>query len=256
MIGSRIPRFLLYATTLGVIVAAIMLSMFYGQYRWLARQLVTTSYEEHRVLLEASFERRLRADLHAIADTLPVENGDENALLNALRRAMAADPDLIGLRYEDDAGQTWASGNYPDVPYTSEVMWLDEQLLMTYPVIRGERELGHVTGAIELTALRSELENFAAELERKEIESRELSFLWIGGGTVAILLLCSVVVWLLARGQTRRIRQLKAQAERLSDADFGEPLPETRGDELGALAAVFNQMRDRLRQTSTAFSRA
>ncbi|MBT8107578.1 MAG: EAL domain-containing protein [Gammaproteobacteria bacterium] len=250
MIGSRIPRFLLYATTLGVIVAAIMLSMFYGQYRWLARQLVATSYEEHRVLLEASFERRLRADLHAIADMLPVDAGDENALLTGLERAMAANPDLVGLRYEDDAGQTWTSGIYPDVPYTSELTWLDEQLLMTYPVIRGERELGHVSGAIELTALRSELDNFAAQLGRKEIESRELSYLWIGGGTVAVLLLCGLVVWLLARSQTRRIRQLKAQAERFSDADFGEPLPETRGDELGALAAVFNQMRDRLRRTT------
>ena len=250
MIGSRIPRFLFYATTLGVIVAAIMLSMFYGQYRWLARQLVATSYEEHRVLLEASFERRLRADLHAIADMLPVDAGDENALLTGLERAMAANPDLVGLRYEDDAGQTWTSGVYPDVPYTSELTWLDEQLLMTYPVIRGERELGQVSGAIELTAIRSELDNFAAQLARQEIESRELSYLWIGGGTVAVLLLCGLVVWLLARSQTRRIRQLKAQAERFSDADFGEPLPETRGDELGALAAVFNQMRDRLRQTT------
>ncbi len=52
MIGSRIPRFLLYATTLGVIVAAIMLSMFYGQYRWLANQIVSTSSDEHRALVE------------------------------------------------------------------------------------------------------------------------------------------------------------------------------------------------------------
>ena len=52
------------------------------------------------------------------------------------------------------------------------------------------------------------------------------------------------------RGQTRRIRELKAQAERFRDADFGEPLPESRGDELGALAAVFNDMRDKLRTTT------
>ena len=73
MIGRRIPRLLLYATTLGVIVAALMLSMFYGQYRWLARQIVATSYEEHRSLVEASFERRMRAQLHEVADTLPAD---------------------------------------------------------------------------------------------------------------------------------------------------------------------------------------
>ena len=250
MIGSRFPRLLLYATTLGVVVAASMLSMFYGQYRWLARQIVATSYEEHRELLEASFERRLRADLHAIADALPVADSDANAMLNALKRAMATNPDLVGLRYEDDEGRSWASGNYPDVPYTSEVSWLDEQLLMTYPVIRDGEERGHVAGAIHLTALQTELENFAAQLARKEIESRELSYLWIGGGTLAVLVLCGLVVSVFVRGQTRRIRQLKAQAERFRDADFGEPLPETRGDELGALAAVFNEMRDRLRKTT------
>jgi len=51
MIGSRIPRFILYATVLGTVVAVIMLSMFYGQYRWLARQIMSTGYEEHRALL-------------------------------------------------------------------------------------------------------------------------------------------------------------------------------------------------------------
>jgi HAMP domain-containing protein len=57
-------------------------------------------------------------------------------------------------------------------------------------------------------------------------------------------------VWLITRGQTKRIRQLKAQAEKFRDADFGDPLPETGGDELGALASVFNDMRDRLRTTT------
>ena len=250
MIGSRIPRFLLYATTLGVVVAAIMLSMFYGQYRWLAHQITATSYEEHRVLLEGSFERRLRADLHAIADTLPVESGDENAILNAVKRAMAAHPELVGLRYEDAAGQAFVSGNYPDISGSSEVTWLDEQLLMTYPVVRNDQEFGYIAGVIPLLAFHAELAEFAAQLKRKEVESRKLSYLWIGGGTVAMLVLCGIVVWLLVRGQTRRIRQLKAQAERFSDADFGEPLPETRGDELGALAAVFNRMRDKLRTTT------
>jgi diguanylate cyclase (GGDEF)-like protein/PAS domain S-box-containing protein len=40
------------------------------------------------------------------------------------------------------------------------------------------------------------------------------------------------------------------QAEKLRDADFGEPLPITQGDALGELAAVFNDMRERLRTTT------
>ena len=104
MIGSRIPRFLLYATTLGVIVAAIMLSMFYGQYRWLANQIVSTSYSEHRALLEASFERRMRAEMHAIADTLPSEpTADPNSMRNALSRAMTSAPSRFSPRASSSA---------------------------------------------------------------------------------------------------------------------------------------------------------
>lgn len=39
----------------GFAVGFIMLSMFYGQYRWLADQILTTSESEHQVFLEASY---------------------------------------------------------------------------------------------------------------------------------------------------------------------------------------------------------
>ncbi|MDH3820497.1 MAG: hypothetical protein OEU59_05190, partial [Gammaproteobacteria bacterium] len=79
MIGSRFPRLLLHAAALGIAGAAIMLSLFYGQYWRLANQIESASYEEHRSLLEASFERRSRADLHAVADRLPDDLTDIDA---------------------------------------------------------------------------------------------------------------------------------------------------------------------------------
>jgi len=251
MIGSRIPRFVLYATALGVVVGGIMLSMFYGQYRWLANQIVATSYEEHRTLLEASFERRMRAELHAIASEMPTDsNAEPEAVRRTLRRAMTANPELIGIRFTSTTGEAWSSGSFPPVEYVAETTWLDEQMLITYPAIRDQQEIGHVSGAFSLATFRADLTSFTEEVQTKEDESRRVSYLWIGGGTVAVLLLCGAVVWLLVREQTRRIRQLKAQAERFRDADFGEPLPANRGDELGELAAVFNDMRDKLRTTT------
>ena len=41
-----------------------------------------------------------------------------------------------------------------------------------------------------------------------------------------------------------------ASRKTTATADFGEPLIETRDDELGDLASVFNDMRDRLRSTT------
>ncbi len=239
----------MYATALGIVVAAIMLSLFYAQYHWLANQIVTTSYEEHRALLEASYERRMRAQLHAIADSLP-DDASSTQLGNALSRAMNANPSLNGIRFVDNSSRTWSSGNYPRNQDGAETVWLEQQLLLTYPVMRGDRQIGSLSGAFSLAPLQDDLLGFTEVLQTKEGESRRASYFWIGGATTAMLLLCGGIVWLIVRGQTRRIRELKSQAERFRDADFGEPLPESRGDELGALASVFNDMRDRLRTTT------
>ena len=252
MIGSRIPRFILYAAVLGTVVGAIMLSMFYGQYRWLARQIMSTSFEEHRTLLEDSFERRARADLHAIADALPgsLDAGNATTITGALNRALAGHPKLAGLRLTTDAGESWSSGDFSQFDDVTEAVWLDEYLLLPYPVTADSMAVGRISGAFELTSLREDLSSFARELSAEEGESRRASVLWIGGGTLAVLLLCGAVVSMIVREQTRRIRLLKAQAERFRDADFGEPLPAKRDDELGALASVFNDLRDKLLTTT------
>ncbi len=249
MTGSKIPRLLLYATAIGIVVSAIMLSLFYAQYHWLANQIVHTSYEEHRTLLEASFERRMRAQLHAVVDSLPDEPNDIQ-VSNTLSRAMTANPNLNGIGYRDGSGRTWSSGSLPSGHGDGETIWLTQQLLMSYPVIRDGREVGRMSAAFNLVPLQDDLLDFTEVLYTKEGESRRASYFWIGGGTTVMLLLSGGIFALIVRGQTRRIRELKAQAERFRDSDFGEPLPETQGDELGSLAAVFNDMRDRLRKTT------
>jgi len=252
MIGSRIPRFLLYATVLGTVAAVIMLSMFYGQYRWLANQIMSTSYEEHGTLLQARFERHALAELRAISGTLPADlaTADEEAVAVTLNRALITDPELTGLQVTLSSGLTVSSGSYPRVDHGTSVTWLDDLLLQTTPVIRNELEVGRIAGAFDLASLHADLADFSTALRAKEGESRRLGFLWIVGGTIVVMLLCGAIIALLVHGQTKRIRQLKAQAEKFRDADFGDPLPESRGDELGALAAVFNDMRDKLRTTT------
>ena len=242
----------MHAFALGIAGAAIMLSLFYSQYWWLANQIESASYAEQRSLLEASFERRARADLHAIAHRLPddLADVDTRIIRQELNRALTVHPELIGIRLASAAGETWSSGSFPQDVIVTKATWLEEQLLLTFPVDRDGKVIGELTGSFELDSLKSELAAFAARLKAREDESRRVSFMWIGGGTLAVLIICLSIVWLLTRGQTRRIRQLKAQAEKFRDADFGEPLPETDGDELGALASVFNDMRDHLRATT------
>ena len=76
------------------------------------------------------------------------------------------------------------------------------------------------------------------------------SFRWIAGGSLLALVVGLSVIVLIVRRQSDRIHDLRIQAEKLSDADFGEPLLQTQGDALGRLAGVFNDMRDRLKNTT------
>jgi diguanylate cyclase (GGDEF)-like protein/PAS domain S-box-containing protein len=252
MTGSRIPRLLVHATALGAIVLGGVLSLFYAQHRWLASQIVTASYEEHRTLLEASHTNRARAQLHAIVDGLPADSSDlqDDQIKRALEQALAENEDINGLRLTGKDGVSWSSGEFPRGVEVTETTILSSHLLLSYPVIRGGVEVGRLWGSFDLEEFRAELQQFEQLLQAKEIESRRLSYLWIGGGTMAVLLLCGGLVWLIVRRQTKRIRQLKKQAEKFRDADFGEPLPVARDDELGALSRVFNDMRDKLRATT------
>ena len=76
-----------------------------------------------------------------------------------------------------------------------------------------------------------------------------MSFVWVEAFSALILLFSGIAIWFVARNQTKRIRELKHEAEKLRDADYGEPLHVQSG-ELGELAAVFNDMRDKLKATT------
>ncbi len=248
MIGNRFPRFLLLVVALGVAVAAVMLTMFYGQYRWLADQIVTTSSEQHYAFLQGSFERRARARMHGIADVLARDTDSDPGLL--LDNALRGSENLAGLRFTDETGRSWSSGEMPVIDDPLAVTWLDDRLFLPYPVQRDGERVGYVSGAFMLDELRAEYSAFGEQVTTQEVQSRRVSYFWIGAGMLATWVLCGAVVWLVVRGQNQRIHQLKVQAKKLRDADFGEPLPVQRGDELGELAAVFNDMRDRLRATT------
>ena len=252
MIGSRIPRYLLFVLTLGVVVAAAMLSMFYGQYRWLASEITTSGAAQHEAFLRDSYERHAQSQLHALADDLVAghDTQDAAAIPTLLNRAIANNETLAGLRYISSGANVRQAGGLPDVDFFEPVMWLEENLVLTYPVVRADVELGVLIGSFELSQMHAESLVFAEQLLSKELESRRVSFVWIGLATLAALLLCAAVVGLSVRRQSARIRDLRIQAEKLRDADFGERLPQNRGDALGELAAVFNDMRDRLRSTT------
>ena len=252
MIGNRTPRLLLLAVALGVTVSGVMLSVFYGQYHWLAEQIVAASSTEFNVRSEASFEQQSHTQLRSVADSIrvAVRGAQESDIFLALNDVLIDSENLTGIRYTNSTSQSFDAGNIPQTANTEVAIWLAQRLIITEPIVVDGVEIGVLSGAFDLAELNAQAARFTAEITNTEVTSRQASYLWAGAGTLAALLLVGAVVWLVVRDQTKRIRQLKVQAEKLRDADFGEPIILSRHDELGDLAAVFNDMRQQLRQTT------
>jgi diguanylate cyclase (GGDEF)-like protein/PAS domain S-box-containing protein len=248
MPGSKFPRYLVYVLALGIAVGAIMLSMFYGQYRWLATGMVEDSAADHEAYLRISLEGRGRERLHTLVEDLTPVLADDNSrtILRALARQIAADPLLAGIRFSDDEGNSLQAGNVPTQGTSPDTIWTTSSMVLSAELADG----GTLTAAWQLDDLNIAVSTFRDHLRDREAERRRISYTWIGLGTLATLIMCVAVVLLFARDQSLRIRELKHQAEKLRDADFGEPLEVRRGDELGDLAEVFNAMRDQLRATT------
>lgn len=251
MTGRVLPRYLILVSTLALVGIGIMLSIFYGQYRWLTSGIVASSVEQHQESLAESFERRARGQLHNIGDAL-AKAGDisDTELRLILDRARSDNDMIVGLRYVTSGGMDLQSGVVASASDAGTTQWGREQLYMAYPVVLDGRELGTLTSSFSLETLTAESQAFEEKLVALGTQSQKHSFLWIGAATLLTLILCGFVIWIIARMQAQRIKELKDQAEKLSDADFGEPLDFVHGDLLGDLAAVFNEMRDKLKRTT------
>jgi diguanylate cyclase (GGDEF)-like protein/PAS domain S-box-containing protein len=240
------------AATLTLVVVGLMLSLFYGQYRWLATDIVSSSVEEHNAILEGRFEGRARAQLHRIADSVATaENRDDSASISLLlEKAALENENLVGVRYVRRDQPNLQAGSVPEQAGDQSTQWATDNLYLTYPITLDGNILGVLVSNFTLDEVHRESARFRDQLLSTGDERRRASFVWIGIATLLVLALCGVVIWLIVESQTARVRALKVQAEKLSDADFGEPLQVLHGDELGDLAEVFNEMREKLKRTT------
>ena len=204
MIASKISRYLLFALMLGFAVTVIILSMFYGQYRWLAGEIVAQSSVEHNSFLESNFESGARSRIANIAESFALDNdvSDSTAILQALNNSLALNEMMSGLRYTDSESQILQSGNVPAAVIEGDVTWLQDDLILVYPVIVNGETVGNLAGSFQLDQLRADSNKFAANVAATEMQNRRNSYVWIGLGTLATLIVCGLVVWLVARDQT------------------------------------------------------
>jgi len=201
--ASRIlPRYLILVSILTVVVIGLMLSIFYGQYRWLTAGIVGASVGQHDTSLAASFERRARGQLHRIADSLSATDHSDLELTGSLLdREITSSENLTGLRFVPLDGAEVQSGQIVEQPADGDTIWRADQLYMSYPVIRDESEIGTLISSFSLSTLAEESAAFEERLVAQGTESREVSFFWIGAATLVTRSACVASAYGLSRGR-------------------------------------------------------
>ena len=251
MFARVLPRYLVLVTTLAVAIVG-MTWLIYGQYKWLANDIVTRSADEYRAILQGSYEDRARVQLQRIADSIAAtsDRNDSPSISRLLERVTSENEYLVGVRYVRRDLPILQAGEVTEQAGDGSTQWTKINLFLTYPVTLGDNNMGVLIGNFTIVELRNDVRQFRDQLRGQGRERRRESFIRIGIATLLVLGLCGVVIWLIVKAQSTRIRALKAQAEKLSATDFGEPLKVLRGDDLGDLAEVFNSMRDKLKRTT------
>ncbi|HUD97856.1 MAG TPA: hypothetical protein VMO24_09950, partial [Woeseiaceae bacterium] len=166
---------------MSLIVVGIMLSMFYGQYRWLARGLVETSVVIHESSLTSSYEGRARAQLYRIADEI-ADRIDEEANNTAVAdnssrvsaiidRAVRNNDNLAGLRYINSESVVIEAGNTTDLDdAVGATKWQNGRLYLSYPVFLNDVQIGKLASSFTTTGLRQESREFEERLLTLEAE--------------------------------------------------------------------------------------
>jgi diguanylate cyclase (GGDEF)-like protein/PAS domain S-box-containing protein len=226
-------------------------SVFYVQYRGLATSIIDTGVERHASDELADFQLDAARYLDQLAAELTLADGQDGTAVNALlAHALSTTHNLVALRFDALNGAATQAGIIPDELGDSPVTWMDSHLYLARPVVSDGIPVGQLIGAFELRDLRDRLDEYRAELISTERRQSQLGFSWVAASILVILAFCAATTWLLLRRQKRRIGQLQTQIRKLSESDYGEPIPVTEDDALGELAGVFNAMRDKLQQTT------
>ena len=219
---------------------------------------------EHRRVVTAEFMKRGEAVARQLASSseLGVYTEDKQ-LLGALIRGVVRDPDVAYVVIHGETGQSLADagrqvggvggkidaavmqrpssrgvthGDERFIEFLAPVVaeeakTADEILIGTLGDAKSENRPARVIGGVRL----------GLALRGVEEHARSLMKLW-GGITVAFVILSALAVYGFSRRITRPINQLTAQAQKIADGLLDQKIPVESRDEIGQLAAAFNEM--------------
>lgn len=246
-----LPRYRLTALALSMTVMGVLLTVFYFQYNRTAGELVRISIEEQQRNLEASFERRSRAQLHQVVHKIEsLGNADKTLIQDLLIDNVEHGENIYALRLVLNDGSSLTVGDIPPIANPEETVWLPERILLTYPAGVAGVSIGRLEGSFNLDSVTADIGDFTERMNQKGLEREKYTFLWIAAATLLSVAGIGALIWAVANNFSHRVHAIRAEIQKLSSSDYGQPLTLAEHDELGELARVFNDMRDKLRETT------
>jgi hypothetical protein len=211
MTASNIPRYLILTAILAIVVVGVMVSVFFGQYRWLAERLVTSGATQYEIGQAEEFERRASSRLLLIAEGVAVHNGRTGVpfVTTVLELTLVNDADLLGLAFAGEDGSFASAGEIgpPITDDTGQVQF--DRIALQKDVMRDGISIGTLYGYFSLAAVQEEAAVFQTMLLEQESDAQRSAFLRIGVVATIVIGLSGALIWSLVGGQSRRLRELK-----------------------------------------------
>ncbi len=241
---NLLPKYLLTTLLITLAVIGIVSVALYANYTQLANELVSSGVEQSDTVLKARLEDRARTLVQSLERELDAHvAGDDTEAITAIGDdARIENPELTALNITAAAADA--------APKPSAVIWSDDQLMVTEPLVFRGGHYGELTGVFDLTSMRAELGGFRDELLAIEQRYRARGLLWVTLATLGMLPICALLAWVAARRLIEPITELTHAANAIAGGNYSETLPVNRRDELGEMADAFNRMKDQLRQTT------
>jgi len=249
-----VPKYLVISLVLASVMASLTATILYLVYRDAVSEIAVAAVDTNRAVLTDNVDERSPDMIESLAaDLAPaVASGNQERLTALLDKAitesgagliLVRDADGVLLQHAGDLGlEAGIGGGGPERG--------GERLTVTTPLVYSDAPVGTLVQVFDaggLTASNAQLGQQVATIG--EEASRTGAAKLLGFGAIALLII-GVLAGVLAWRQSRTIGSLVAGAERLANGDFNARLPTERSDELGQLARAFEEMREKLRETT------
>ena len=152
------------------------------------------------------------------------------------------DPELIGIRVEDDKGQRLAGfqdqtlSALSTVPTQTDLQFEGDELHVVDPITKGDGGIGRLRMKYSLVAYKN-----------KEREAKQIGYL-IG---ISVFVLGSLLAFIVSRSITKPLTAMTTTFRRMAEGDLNQPLIRNElANEIGVLASAFNDLLQQMKDLS------